>query len=94
MHDDADLLVRNSPVPEALSGQAGLLIGLAKNVVVIDVGQAGESEADEGPAEDEEEHEVVAFLEAERVVDLADDGDEGVGGWRGGGFLGLSGRRG
>lgn len=46
---------------------------------VVEVGHAGEAEAHEGAAKDEEEDEVVALGEADGVVYLAAKGDEAVG---------------
>lgn len=43
--------------------------------------EACEDEAEKGAGEDEEEDEVVAFLEADGVVDLSHEADEGVRVW-------------
>ena len=78
MQGDSDavpVLVEKKPFSRASVG--GIVVGYGE------VGQAGEAEAEKSAGEDEVEEEVVAFLEAQGVVDATgetDEGDVGVGG--------------
>ena len=70
--------------------EGGVVVAFSRGGPAVSVGgaefpgeveelEAREHEAQEGAAEDEVEEEVVAFLEAEGVVDFAEGGGEGAG---------------
>jgi hypothetical protein len=48
--------------------------------IEVEIFETGEGEAEEGAGGDEEEREVVAFAEAQWVVDFARESDKGI--WR------------
>lgn len=81
MHFDADLVKVLSVVRPAFAGACTvtLAVGIAVNVIVIEKHHSSESKAEHGTGEDEPEDEVVAFGEANWIVDLAGLGDEGIG---------------
>jgi len=83
MHFDADLVKVLSVVRPAFAWARTVTsaVGIAVNAIVIKEHHSGEGEAKHGASEDEPEDEVIAFGEANWVVDLAGLGDEGVG-WR------------
>lgn len=83
VEDDANLVEAPGPeVVEALArqGARGALVA-AEDAPDIEVLEAGEGEAKEGPDKDEPKHKVVTLGEADGVVDLAGSCHKAVG-WR------------
>lgn len=80
MEDDADPVGARPRVVEALArqGARGPLVA-AEDAPDVEVLEAGEGEAEEGPEEDEPQHKVVALGEADGVVDFAGSCHKGVG---------------
>ena len=68
----------------ARTSAATVVVGIAVDAVEVEEHHACEGKAEEGAGEDEPEDEVVAFGEANWVVDFAGYGDEAIGrraGW-------------
>lgn len=81
MHFNADFVKVLSVVRPAFAWACAVTstIGVAVDAVVVEEHHSGEGKAEHGTGEDEPEDEVVAFGEADWVVDLAGLGDERVG---------------
>ena len=63
----------------ARTSAATIVVGIAVDAVEVEEHHASERKAEEGAGEDEPEDEVVAFGEADWVVDFTGCGDEAVG---------------
>lgn len=57
---------------------AALRVGVAEDTVIVEVHESSESEAEKSAAEDEPEDKVVAFTEADGIVDVAPKGNKCV----------------
>lgn len=84
VHPDPHLTICLRRVGVALSRGRLSVDGLTEDAMVVKQHEASETKAHEGTEADEPEDEVVAFGEADGVVDVSHEGDEAIGGGLGG----------